>query len=98
MKNVLPLFRCRLCREGGRQSAVLTRGTAGRETRPLRAERLYRRTRWDGRQIADATGGSERPAALAEDGDGLAVAGDGVDVQALVADHEVHMDHGLVDA
>ena len=41
---------------------------------------------------------SEGPLALAEDGNGLAVAGDGVDVQTLIADHEINVDHGFVDA
>ena len=45
-----------------------------------------------------SSAGSERPLAAAENGNCLALAGDGVDVETLVADHEVDMDHGLVYA
>ena len=41
---------------------------------------------------------SERPFAPAEDGNRFSVPGDGVDVQALIADHEILVDHGVVDA
>ena len=43
-------------------------------------------------------GRSEGPGALAEDGDGLAVLADGVDRKVGRADHEVLVDHGVVDA
>ena len=42
--------------------------------------------------------GSERPVTVGEDSHPLAALGDSGDRQILGADHEVYVDHGLVDA
>ena len=40
----------------------------------------------------------ECPVAITENGNSLAIRTDSIDVHAVAADHEVLMDHGIVDA
>ena len=40
---------------------------------------------------------SECPVAVTEDGNDLAIRAGGVDVHGVAADHEILMDHGIVD-
>ena len=41
---------------------------------------------------------SESPITISENGNDLAFGADGIDVHGVAADHEVHVDHGIVDA
>ena len=41
---------------------------------------------------------SESPVAATEHSDHTAVFADGINVHGVTADHEIHMDHGIVDS